>query len=82
MAEIEEKNSSDTHKDLPQDLDWSQKNTIILVAGILLLAIGYVMLAFVDREASNIAGRISPILILSGYVVVISSVLAGGNSKD
>jgi hypothetical protein len=82
MAELKSKSQPEDVSTFPRDLDWSRKNSIILAIGVFLLAIGYIILAMVNREGSNVAGRISPFLIFFGYIVIIGSVLAGGKTKD
>ena len=65
-----------------QDLRWSRKNTIVFAAGVGALAAGYVFLALARRDISALAGRLSPFLIMVGYLIVIGSVLIDDKRGD
>lgn len=42
----------------------------LIGAGLLLLVVGYIVLSFADAKAQNLAGKVSPFLILGGYALV------------
>lgn len=54
---------------------------MIFVIGVMLLAAGYTALWLVRNETALWLGRVSPILILTGYIAVFASVLAGDDAS-
>ena len=59
----------------PQLGAWSNANTLLLVAGVLVLFLGFIDLSWVDEMAENIHGIISPLMILGGYFLVFLSII-------
>jgi hypothetical protein len=45
-------------------------NWLLLGGGLLLLVVGFVVLATADERAANLAGRLAPFLILGAYAIV------------
>ncbi|MDA3792277.1 MAG: hypothetical protein PF545_01275 [Elusimicrobia bacterium] len=46
------------------------KENKLIISGVSLVAAGFIVLFFVNRNATNIAGFISPLLLVSGWVVI------------
>jgi len=45
-------------------------NWLLLGIGLLFLIVGFVVLALADERAANLAGRLSPFLILGAYAII------------
>ena len=45
------------------------------IAGLIVVALGFVSLSFVNRDASNLPGFVAPVLLVTGYIVVLISLL-------
>lgn len=54
---------------------FGRTNWLLLAGGLLLLAVGFWVLTLADDRASNLAGRLSPFLILGGYGLVFISLI-------
>jgi len=57
----------DTSNSNPKTRHW---NVLFLVAALALLVAGFVVLAVANETASNLAGRLSPVLILGAYAAI------------
>ncbi|MBN1517154.1 hypothetical protein JXA32_11385 [Candidatus Sumerlaeota bacterium] len=66
----------------PQLGGWTSANTLLLVAGIMALLLGFIDLSYVDAMAENIHGILSPILILGGYVIIFFSIILHKSKPD
>jgi hypothetical protein len=62
----------ETHNPKLKARNW---NLLFLVAGLVLLAVGYVVLAMANETAGNLAGRLSPFLILGAYATIFISLI-------
>jgi uncharacterized membrane protein HdeD (DUF308 family) len=54
---------------------FGRANWLLLAAGLLLLVAGFAVLALADERAANLAGRLSPILILSAYATIFVALI-------
>jgi hypothetical protein len=54
---------------------------IMVGSGIGLLVIGFIVLSMVDRMAENWAGVASPILLVSGWLVIACGLWRGENER-
>jgi len=50
-------------------------NWLLLALGLVLLVVGYVVLSMADERAANLAGRLSPFLILGAYGLIFVSLI-------
>jgi hypothetical protein len=55
-------------KEIDNIINW--KSLKLVGIGIALLILGFIVLSKVDRMASNWAGYISPLLLVSGWVLI------------
>jgi hypothetical protein len=56
---------------------------VIFTVGLVSIAVGFMMIRFVDPYGQNWAGIISPFLIIGGYVsIVIALLLKSENTVD
>lgn len=49
--------------------------------GLALIVTGFVVLAFVNRDASNLPGLVAPVLLVGGYAFVLLSLLVRPGQK-
>lgn len=65
---VERPGNEPTGQEPPAEGDrFGRTNWLLLAAGLALVVIGFFVLSFADERASNLAGRISPFIILGGY---------------
>ena len=58
----------------PRD-GFGRANWLLLAMGLVLLVVGYVVLSMADERAANLAGRLSPFLILGAYGLIFVSLI-------
>jgi len=54
---------------------FGRANWLLIGAGIVLLVVGFVVLALADERAANLAGRLSPFLILGAYGLIFAGLI-------
>ena len=65
-------------------LPFQRVNYLLLIAGMLLLALGYGLMStekFIDSKQFSLALHVSPILILGGYAGIIFAILYRPKAK-
>ena len=65
----------DAPPDSPEADRFGRTNWLLLAGGLALLVIGFFVLSLVDERAANLAGRLSPFLILGGYGLIFVSLI-------
>lgn len=54
---------------------FSRVTLLVFLAGLLLLAIGFILLSFVDARAENIFAFFSPLFIILAYILMFVALL-------
>lgn len=60
------------------DIGISKRGWKIIISGIIGLVIGFILLTFTNPEGNNWASIVSPIVIISSYVIIAVGILAKG----
>ena len=58
-----------------EKLPFTRKNYVGISAGIFILVLGFIVLTQVDANAQNWAGFLSPLLIITAYVIIGVSII-------
>jgi hypothetical protein len=63
----------------PADDRFGRTNWLLLIIGVAMLVVGFWLLSMADERAANLAGRLSPFVILGGYgAIFVGLVLRSG----
>jgi amino acid transporter len=54
---------------------FGRANWLLIAAGVVLLIAGFGVLALADERAANLAGRLSPFLILAAYAMIFIALI-------
>lgn len=68
--------TTDSNKSIVEkNREFEKTNYILIAIGISLLIIGYVLLAFVNSDASNFPGYLSPFIIFISVLMIIIALI-------
>lgn len=60
----------------------SKRGWRIIAAGAAIAILGYIVLSLTDPKGQNFASKLSPILILSGYITIGAGILARDRAPE
>ena len=66
----------------PAPMVFTQKNYLLLVAGIVVIVIGYTMMRIENEVDGFISLNVAPLLILGGYLEVIYAIFYRGKESN